>query len=124
MLFASAMQTVQTPRLCIDGRAAADFRFRGLIAQEVIDELVACLGEEPTSCDWLEKRRTVLLSHPGQSFSGQLKRYDTTVGIRSTPLHWLWERSFLKRSGVSAFHRFRPADRLHPFPDVPTLTTL
>lgn len=115
---------LHTPRLCIDARSIADFPARALVAQELIDQLVAANGEEGASSEWIEKRRVVLLSHPKQVFSGQLKRYDTLVGSSNTPLHWLWDLRFAKNANITALHRFRPADRLPPSNTLPTYTTL
>lgn len=118
---------MHTPRLCIDGRAAKEFAFEGIPAQELIDQLVATAGEgegEALTCDWVDKSRTVLLSHPEQVFTGQLRRFNTRWKMGKSPLDWWWERQFLKNANVSAFHRFRPADRLSPHPQLPTLTTV
>jgi len=115
---------MHTPRLCIDGRAARDFRPDGLLAQELIDQLVASQGEETTECGWGEKQRTVLLSHPDQVFTGQLKRFDTKKKIGSSFLYWAWEKNFIENANISAFHRFRPAGRLEPSHDCPTITTI
>ena len=79
---------MHTPRLCIDGRAAKEFAAAGIVAQEVIDQLVSSQGEQgELACDWVEKKRTVLLSHPDQIFSGQLRRFDTkmTIGLSPAP---------------------------------------
>lgn len=114
---------MQTPRLCIDGRAAAEFQGQGLVAQELIDQLVAAQGETAGS-PWVERHRTVLLSHPDQVFAGQLKRYDTRKRIGSSFLYGAWEKNFVQTSQIAAFHRFRPADRLEPRLDCPTITTL
>lgn len=114
---------MQTPRLCIDGRAASEFDGQGLVAQELIDQLVAAQGEEAGS-PWVERHRTVLLSHPEQIFSGQLKRFDTRKKIGSSFLYSAWERNFVQTSHITAFHRFRPSDRLEPRLECPTLTTL
>jgi len=117
--------STHTPRLCIDGRAAAEFPSRALIAQELIDQLVAAGGEgQETSSDWIDKQRTVLLSHPGQIFSGQLRRFETKRRIGLSPLYWFWEKQFVKKANISVFHRFRPADRLGPSHNLPTLTTV
>lgn len=118
------METVQTPRLCIDGRSAHQFGHRGLMAQEVIDQLVAGHGEGDASSEWIEKKRTVLLAHPSQAFSGQLKRFDTKTKISSSPLYWFWEKYFAKNANISRFHRFRSIDNLSPSLSIPTLTTL
>jgi hypothetical protein len=114
---------VHTPRLCIDARAAAEYPEKALINQEVIDQLVAAFGEQEAS-EWIEKRRTVLLSHPNQIFSGQLKRYDTRKKIGRGPLYWLWERNFVRNAHISVFHRFRPIDRVTPTHGLPSLTTV
>ncbi len=117
--------SVHTPRLCIDGRAAAEYPSNALIAQELIDQLVAAGGEgESISSEWIDKQRTVLLSHPGQIFSGQLRRFDTKRRIGKSPLYWFWEKQFVKKANISVFHRFRPADRLGPGHDLPMLTTV
>lgn len=115
---------MHTPRLCIDGRAASEFSSRGLMAQEVIDQLVSAQFEPDTGSEWLEKQRTVLLSHPGQVFTGQLKRFDTKMAIRRSPVHWIWETNFVRNAQISAFHRFRPVDRLAPYPSCASITTL
>lgn len=118
------METIQTPRLCIDGRIASENPAKGLIAQEVIEQLVAGRGEGDGSSPWIEKHRTVLLAHPTQVFSGQLKRFDTNSHTPKGPVSWFWEKNFLKTAGIAAFHRFRPIDQLHPTPRCATLTTL
>lgn len=118
------MKNVHTPRLCIDGRIASEAPGRGLIAQEVIDQLVAGQGEGEASTQWIEKHRTVLLSHPHQVFSGQLRRHDTTKNIPWEPLSYFWEKRFLSSAEISAFHRFRPIDRLKPTPRCATITTV
>ncbi len=113
-----------TPRLCIDGRAADDFPARGMLAQELIDQLVAAQGEAKGPGEWVEKQRTVLVSHPKQVFSGQLRRFDTRRRIGFSPLYWLWETKFAEKAEISAFHRFRPAGRLRPSLELQTLNTL
>lgn len=118
------METVHTPRLCIDGRIASENPGKGLIAQEVIEQLVAGRGEGAGSSAWIEKHRTVLLAHPAQVFSGQLKRFDTNTKTPVGPVSWFWEKNFLKSAEISAFHRFRPIDQLHPTPRCATVTTL
>lgn len=115
---------MHTPRLCIDVRAAAEFAAAGMVAQEVVDQLVAAQGEPGASSEWLERARTVLVAHKGQLFSGQLKRFDTGRRIGRSPLYWLWERSLVRGAKVSAFHRFRPIDRLAPHHACQTLTTV
>jgi hypothetical protein len=95
-----------------------------MVVQELIEQLVSAQGDEAFSSDWIEKRRTVLLSHPDQIFSGQLKRFDTKKKIGKTFLYLSWEQNFLETEGISAFHRFRPVDRLQTRPKCPTLTTL
>lgn len=115
---------VHTPRLCIDGRAAAKYPVRGLIAQEVIDQLVAAGGEPDVASEWIDRRRIVLLTHRKQVFSGQLRRFDTRVGLSRSPLHWLWEKRFVRDANISAFHRFRPADQLFPRHGCHTFTTV
>lgn len=114
---------MQTPKICIDGRAAVEFSPQGWIAQEVIDQLVSAQGE-PEASELLEKKRAVLLSHPGQVFAGQIKRFDTKKRIGSSFLYWAWEKNFVETSGIGAFHRFRPVDRLEPHHAVPTITTV
>jgi hypothetical protein len=118
------MENLHTPRLCIDGRAAQDLGPRGLIAQEVIDQLVAGMGEGNASSEWIEKKRTVLLTHPKQVFTGQLKRYDTKIKVGRTPIYWVWEKNFAKTANISTFHRFRPIDKLNPSLPIPTITTI
>ena len=113
----------QTPRLCIDGRAAQEFKVRGMVAQEVIDDLVSA-GGEPEASEWIERRRTVLLTHPGQVFSGQLKRFDTRHKIGNSPFTWLWERTFTQNAELALFHRFRPLDKIGPGARCETLTTV
>ncbi|MEZ4749664.1 MAG: hypothetical protein R3B54_03260 [Bdellovibrionota bacterium] len=115
---------MHTPRLCIDGRAAAEFETQGLVAQELIDQLVAAQGHPHAGSEWVEKRRTVLLSHPSQVFSGQLKRFDTKRRIGSSFFYSAWEKHFVESSSITAFHRFRPADRMEPFLECPTITTV
>ncbi len=113
-----------TPRLCIDGRAAKDFMSKGLVAQEVIDQLVSAQGENEASSDWIEKHRTVLLSHPSQVFSGQLKRFDTRKKIGSTPIDWIWNKQFVKKANISLLHRFVPVDRAKGTLPLPVINTL
>jgi hypothetical protein len=115
---------MHTPRLCIDGRATSQFAARGLIAQETIDELVSAQGEQGIGSEWIERQRTVLLSHPWQAFSGQLRRFDTRRRIGRSPFYGWWEKRFARRAHLSAFHRFRPADRLGPRLRLPTITTI
>lgn len=115
---------MHTPRLCIDGRAAAEFESQGLVAQELIDQLVAAQGHPQAGSEWVEKRRAVLLSHPSQVFSGQLKRFDTKRRIGGSFFYSAWEKHFVESSSITAFHRFRPADRMEPFLDCPTITTV
>jgi len=118
------METLQTPRLCIDGRSAHQFGHRGMIAQEVIDQLVSGSGEGKASSEWIEKKRTVLLAHPSQVFSGQLKRFDTQRKVSGSLFYWLWEKAFAKNASISRFHRFRSIDNLNPSLKVETITTL
>lgn len=113
-----------TPRLCIDGRAAAEFPARGLLAHELIDQLVSAQGEARGPSDWVEKQRTVLVSHPRQVFAGQLRRFDTRRRIGRSPFYWLWEARFARAAAISAFHRFRPADRMRPNLDLQTINTV
>ncbi len=115
---------MHTPRLCIDARAAADFAYQGLLAQEVIDQLVSAGGEPDASTEWIEKARTVLITHPGQVFAGQLRRFDTRRRVGRSPFYWVWERHFVKHAAISAFHRFRPIDRLSPGHKCQTVTTV
>lgn len=118
------METLQTPRLCIDGRVASELRATGLVAQETIDQLVSGRGEGEASSEWIEKHRTVLLAHPKQIFSGQLRRFDTNRRTGTNVITWVWEKNFVKSSALSLFHRFRPIDRAKPTLPCPTLTTL
>lgn len=113
-----------TPRLCIDGRAAKDFMAKGLVAQEVIDQLVSAQGENGISSEWIEKHRTVLLSHPNQVFSGQLKRFDTRKKIGATPIDWIWNKQFVKKAHISLLHRFVPVDRAKGTLPLPVINTL
>ncbi len=113
-----------TPRLCIDGRAAADFPARGMLAQELIDQLVASQGEAKGPGEWVEKQRTVLVSHPNQVFSGQLRRFNTRRRIGRSPFYWLWETQFAKKAQLSAFHRFRSPGSLRPNLELQTINTL
>ncbi len=113
-----------TPRLCIDGRAAADFPGRALLAQELIDQLVAAQGEGKGPGEWVEKQRTVLVTHPKQVFAGQLRRFETRRRIGRSPLYWVWEQHFAKNAQISAFHRFRPIGRLRPKLTLQTINTL
>lgn len=117
------METTQTPRLCIDGRAAAEFANYGLMAQELIDQLVSSQGEEQSS-SWMERQQTVLLSHPGQVFAGQLRRFNTERKIGTSPFYWAWEKNFVKSAQLGAFHRFRPANGVSPRLGCFTVTTL
>lgn len=112
-----------TPRLCIDSRTALELPQTGTIAQELIDQLVAANGEEEAS-EWIQKQRTVLLSHPGQVFTGQLRRYETKRKVGSSPLYWWWEKEFVKMAGISFFHRFRAMDQMNAACSVSTLTTV
>jgi len=118
------MEILHTPRLCIDGRSAYQFGPRGLVAQEVIDQLVSGYGEGKASSEWIEKKRTVLLTHPSQVFSGQLKRFDTQKKVSSSVFYWLWEKAFTRSASISRFHRFRSIDNLNPSLNVETVTTL
>ncbi len=115
---------MHTPRLCIDARAGQEMAAMGAIAQEAVDQLVAGWGEDETSSEWIEKRRVVVLSHPDQVFSGQLKRHDTALGLARSPWHWIQHRHFCRDSGISIFHGFHPIDRCTPSWGLPTLTTL
>lgn len=115
---------MHTPRLCIDGRAAIEFDTQGFIAQELIDQLVSAQGDPSAASDWVEQKRAVLLTHPDQVFSGQLKRFDTRKRIGSSFFYWAWEKHFVENANISAFHRFRPADRLEPVLSCPTITTV
>lgn len=125
LLFVCLNGGMHTPRLCIDGRAAKQFPADGMVAQEVIDQLVASAGEEnELTCDWTEKRRTVLLTHSDQLFSGQLRRFNTRHKIGISPMAWYWEKRFVKEAQISAFHRFRPVDRLAPQHTCPMITTV
>jgi hypothetical protein len=115
---------MHTPRLCIDGRGAAEFAAQGILAQEWIDQLVSAQGEPDLGNEWIDRQRTVLLTHPDQVFSGQLRRFDTKRKIGRSPLYGWWERKFVQNAHLSAFHRFRPADRLSPTLKCPTITTV
>lgn len=114
---------METTRLCIDGRAATEFANYGLMAQELIDQLVSAQGEEQ-STSWMEQHGTVLLSHSDQVFAGQLRRFNTERKIGASPLYWAWEKNFVKSAHISAFHRFRPANGVSPRLGCPTVTTL
>ena len=118
------MESLHTPRLCIDGRPAYQFGPRGLMAQEVIDQLVSGHGEGKASSEWIEKKRTVLLAHPSQAFNGQLKRFDTKKKISCSLLYWFWEKQFAKHANIIRFHRFRSVDNVNPALKIPTITTL
>src|SRR5207253_1074076 len=85
---------------------------------------VAGWGEEETSSEWVERRRLVVLSHPDQVFSGQLKRHDTRLSLSRSPWHWIQHRHFCRDSGISILHNFSPVDRCLPSWGLPTLTTL
>lgn len=113
----------QTPRLCIDSRTAQEMPQTGFLAQELIDQLVAANGEEEAS-EWIEKNRTVLLSHPGQVFSGQLRKYETSRKVGTSPFYWLWEKEFVKTAALSSFHRFRAIDQINAACAITTLTTV
>lgn len=113
----------QTPRLCIDSRTAQEMPQTGFLAQELIDQLVAANGEEEAS-DWIQKNRTVLLSHPGQVFSGQLRKYETSRKVGTSPFYWLWEKEFVKTAALSSFHRFRAIDQINAACAITTLTTV
>lgn len=112
-----------TPRLCIDSRTAVEMPQTGILAQELVDQLVAAKEEQEAS-EWIQKQRTVLLSHPGQVFSGQLRRYETKRKVGTSPLYWLWEKEFVKTSGISFFHRFRAIDQMNVACAITTLTTV
>lgn len=112
-----------TPRLCIDSRTAVELPDSGILNQELIDQLVAANGEQEAS-EWIQKQRTVLLTHPGQVFSGQLRRYETKRTIGTSPLYWLWEKEFVKTAGISFFHRFRAVDQINVACAITTLTTV
>lgn len=113
----------QTPRLCIDSRTAQEMPQTGFLAQELIDQLVAANGEQEAS-EWIQKNRTVLLSHPGQVFSGQLRKYETKRKVGNSPFYWLWEKEFVKTAGLSSFHRFRAIDQINAACAITTLTTV
>lgn len=115
---------MQTPRLCIDTRAGKDFPVSGLLAQEVVDQLVAAAGEPDAGSEWIERKRVVLLAHPDQVFSGQLKRHDTRLGLARTPWHWLRQRHFCRNADITLLHEIKPVDRLSSSFGIPTLTTL
>lgn len=113
----------QTPRLCIDSRTAQEMPQTGFLAQELIDQLVAANGEKEAS-EWIQKNRTVLLSHPGQVFSGQLRKYETSRKVGTSPFYWLWEKEFVKTAALSSFHRFRAIDQINAACAITTLTTV
>jgi len=115
---------MQTPRLCIDTRAGKDFPVSGLLAQEVVDQLVAAAGETDAGSEWIERKRVVLLAHPDQVFSGQLKRHDTRLGLSRTPWHWLRQRHFFRNANITLMHEIKPVDRLSSSFGIPTITTL
>ena len=102
------------PFLCIDTRAASELSSRGMIAQELVDQFASAQNQTDIEEAQLEGQRTLMLAHPGQILPDQMARFDTRMKLRSSPVHWFWERNFLKTSGVGAFHRFRPVDRLVP----------
>jgi hypothetical protein len=114
---------VHTPRLCIDGRRASG-GLDGLVAEEIINQLVASHGEPEISSDWIDRSRTVLVAHPDQVFSGQWRRYNTKMRVGGSPFYWIWEKHFVSGAAVSVFHRFRPADRLSPSLACETITTV
>lgn len=114
---------MHTPRLCIDGRL--DKRsYQGIVAEEIINQLVACRGEPAASNEWVEKGQTVLLAHPGQVFGGQWRRYNTKMPIGISPLYWAWERNFVKEASLTVFHKFRQSDRLGLELPCETVTTV
>lgn len=100
---------MHTPRLCIDGRTNRK-HFSSVIAEEIINQLVASRGDPEAGNEWVEKGRTVLLTHPDQVYEGQWRRYNTK--IPASPIYWAWERSFVRGASLSVFHRFRSSDRL------------
>ena len=112
------------PLLCIDTRAASELSSRGMIAQELVDQFASAQSQVGLEQPQLEGQRTLMLAHPGQILPDQLARFDTRMKLRRSPVHWFWERNFLKTTGIGAFHRFRPVDRLAPYPSCTSLTTL
>jgi hypothetical protein len=68
--------------------------------------------------------RGSLITYPDQYFVGDWRRWETRRRPSGGPFHWLQERKLWRRSTPPALHRFRPVDRLAPFPDMPALTTL
>ena len=116
----------QTRRICIDSRLAEESPAHGIQAQELIDQLVASQGEPRNiGGEWMRRRRTVLMTHPKQLFSGgDLKRFNTRRKIGTSPLYRLWESHFVKTAGITGFHRFRTVDHVVPRKEIAALTTL
>ena len=110
-------------RFCLDSRAG-ELGFRGLLVPELVDQLVCARSEKEIEIPWMERSRTVLVSHPTQRFAGQLQRFETSRRQGSSFLYGLWEKSLVRRAGLFAFHRFCPVDRLGPAHRCPTITTL
>lgn len=94
------------------------------MAEEIINQLVACQGEPSATNEWIERGRTVLLAHPDQIFEGQWRRYNTKMPVGLSPLYWAWERNFVKEASLSVFHKFRQADRLGLRLPCETVTTV
>ncbi len=115
---------VHTPRICIDGRAATDLHADGLLAAELVDQMVASHGVPGASSVWIERRRLVTLAHPLTLYAGQIKRYETKVHAHSLFSRFFWEKRFLKHAPVSAFLRFRRAGLISFPKDFPTVTFL
>ena len=114
---------MHTPRLCIDARTSRK-NYSNLIAEEIVNQLVACQGHPEVTNEWVEKGRTVLLTHPEQIFEGQWRRYNTKMPVGFSPLYWAWERNFVKSASLSLFHKFRQSDRMGLKLPCTTITTV
>lgn len=115
---------VHTPRLCIDGRSASELASLDFVCSELISQLVAGVGESQGSSSWFEKSRAVILAHDEQVFAGSLRRYDTKAKVGKGIFRTAWEKNFVKKANISAYHRFRSIERLTQLEGIPTVTTL
>jgi hypothetical protein len=106
---------------CIDGRAADDFSVGSLLAQETIEEIFESGNDAFRK---VVEQTPLVLSHPDQVFLADTTRVNTRHRSGRSPLAWLWEKEFVRKSRVEAFHRFRPVDRLTPHHHCTSITTL
>ncbi len=102
---------MHTPRLCIDGRCDRR-KHSSLVAEEIVNQLVASHGDAEAGNEWVDKGRTVLLAHPDQVFEGQWRRYNTKMHVGISPIYWAWERNFVQEASLTVFQKFRSSDRL------------